>query len=111
MFTSLRSRTFSFLSICLWSLFIANGAITHAQVRAYVTNFCNGTVSVIETSTNTVIATIPVGSTPDTPALTPDGSRLYVSNRGDGTVAVVDTATNTVVSTIPVAPFPSGLAI
>ena len=35
-----------------------------AQPFAYVTNFENNTVSVIATATNTVVATVPVGSFP-----------------------------------------------
>ena len=38
------------------------------------------TVSVIDTATNTVIATIPVGSSPFGVAVTPDGSKVYVAN-------------------------------
>ena len=35
-----------------------------AQTKAYVTNFGDNTVSVISTATNTVTATIPVGTNP-----------------------------------------------
>src|SRR2546422_516448 len=37
-------------------------AWAQAQTRAYVTNEGDGTVSVIDTATNTVVATIPVGT-------------------------------------------------
>ena len=37
-------------------------------------------VTVINTATNTVVATIPVGSQPIGPAVTPDGTRVYVTN-------------------------------
>lgn len=79
---------------------------------AYVAND-NNKVSVIDTSTNTVITTIPV-LTPDNItkviAITPDGRFAYVTNLFD-VVAVIDTCTNTVVKTITVGDFPSGIAI
>jgi len=62
-----------------------------------------GTVSVIETATNTVVATIPVGFHPFAVAVTPDGTRAYVTIcRADlcndpGSVLVINTATNQVV--------------
>ena len=60
------------------------------------------TVSVIDTATNTVTATIPVGHEPFGVAVHPDGSTVYVTNSGDGTISVIDTATNTVITTITV---------
>ncbi len=49
--------------------------------RVYVDNFFSnpGTVSVIDTSTNTVIANITVGSQPLGAAYDPDDGRVYVS--------------------------------
>ena len=78
-------------------------ATSQAQTRAYVTNQLDNTVSVIDTATNTVLATIPVGAVPVGVAITPDGTRAYVTNAGDNTVLVIDTATNTVVASIPAA--------
>src|SRR5438045_8576841 len=105
MFTStIRLRKFSLAAIffCLQFIGVASlGAISvQAQIRAYVANLCANTVSVIDTDTNAVIATIPVGPAPFLMAATPDGTRVYVTNRGGNTVSVIDTATNTVVSTI-----------
>lgn len=36
-----------------------------AQTRAYVANFNDNTVSVIDSATNTVVATVPVGTNPE----------------------------------------------
>jgi len=90
-------------------------ASTLAQ-HAYITNEGSSTVSVIDTATNTVIATIPVGSHPQGVAVTPDGSRVYVANEGGlegvGTVSVISTATNTVTGIpIPVGSLPIGVAV
>ena len=78
----------------------------------YVTNFDTaGTVSVIDTATNTVVATVAVGSLPTGVAVTPDGTHVYVANSNDNTVSVIRTATNTVVKTIPVGTFPDYVAV
>jgi YVTN family beta-propeller protein len=62
----------------------------------------SNSVFVIDTATNTVIATIPVGLFPLSIAITPDGTRAYVTNSNSGTISVIDTATNSVIATIPV---------
>src|SRR6266566_730045 len=78
------------LSIALFLLIpmgVGFSATAHAQIRAYVANEPD-TVSVIDTSTNTVVATIPVGIIPEAIAITPDGTRAYVANAGSNTVSV-----------------------
>ncbi|MEV6841793.1 hypothetical protein AB0N17_46790, partial [Streptomyces sp. NPDC051133] len=47
---------------------------------AYVTNSISSTVSVIDTATNTVTATVPVGNFPNFVAVSQDGSHVYVTN-------------------------------
>ena len=68
----------------------------------YVANQYSNSVSVINTTTNTVTATIPVGAGPYGLGTTPDGSMLYVTNNGGNadSVSVINTATNTVVATV-----------
>ncbi|MBT2229767.1 YncE family protein [Nonomuraea sp. NEAU-A123] len=73
---------------------------------AYVT-LKSGFVAVIDTQTDTVIATIPVGNSPGDVAITPDGRHGYVVNAGSNTVSVI----NNVKATIPVGNLPSGVAI
>jgi YVTN family beta-propeller protein len=67
---------------------------------AYVTNFDDGTVSVIDTATAAVTATIPVGRQPFGVAVHPSGRWAYVGNSFDGTTSVIDATTNTVVATV-----------
>ncbi|MFC5200271.1 beta strand repeat-containing protein [Streptomyces kaempferi] len=85
-------------------------AITPNGLFAYVTNEGDNTVSVIDTTTNTVTATIPVGTSPLGVAVTPNGLTVYVTNVSDNTVSVIDTTTNTVTTTIPVGTSPTGAA-
>ncbi|MFI5395990.1 MAG: hypothetical protein ACHQ9S_10695 [Candidatus Binatia bacterium] len=74
-------------------------AAIQAQPRpvAYVTNSTSDTVSVIDTTTNTVEATVVVGSglRPFGIAMSPDGALAYVTNPGADTVSVVDLQTQT----------------
>jgi len=48
-------------------------------------------VAVVNTTSNQVTATIPVGTDPIALAVTPDNSRLYVANNGDGTISGFNT--------------------
>jgi YVTN family beta-propeller protein len=79
----------------------------------YVTNTGAGTVSVIDTSTNTVIDTIEVEDLPVAIAYSSDNGNMYVTNEGPegpDLVSVIDTSTNTVIDTIEVEETPVGLA-
>jgi YVTN family beta-propeller protein len=75
--------------------------ISPAGDRVYVTNNGDDSVSAIDTATQHVIATIPVGRKPMGIAITPNGQEVYVTNQRDGTVSVIDTTTLTVIATIP----------
>jgi YVTN family beta-propeller protein len=77
----------------------------------YVSNGGDGTVSVIETKSNTVAATIKVGKRPWNMALTPDGKKLYVANGRSDNISVIDTVTQQVVQTIAVGKLPWGVVI
>ena len=100
-----RNLVSGFLRLFVLSLLMAVFAFTslHAQVVAYVVN-ADGTVSVVDTSTNTITATIAIGALPGGVSFSPDGTRAYVANRGDSSISVIDTASNTVVATVALAP-------
>ena len=86
-------------------------ALAQTSPRAYVANNGSADISVIDTASNTVVATVPMGEEPIDVAVTPDGARAYVTNFGGTTVSVINTATNTVVATVPVGAGPTGVAI
>src|SRR5205823_5094313 len=75
-------------------------AVNPSSTRVYVANSWDGTVSVIDTASNTVVATVPVGTNPTGVAVNATGTRVYVANQG--TVSVINTATNAVVATISI---------
>jgi YVTN family beta-propeller protein len=85
----------------------------------YVANGNSDSVSVVNTATNAVVATIPIqiyaekakGIAPTGLALSADGSTLYVSCGGINAVAVVDTAKRAIAGTIPTGWYPNALAL
>ncbi|MGW2698772.1 YncE family protein [Streptomyces sp. NPDC001340] len=87
-------------------LAVATPAAAQTGTFTYVTNFGSDSVSVIDTGTNTVTATVPVGDGPFDVAVTPDGTRAYVANNFSDTVSVIDTTTSTVIATVPVGDSP-----
>jgi YVTN family beta-propeller protein len=73
---------------------------TFAEPFAYITNYGSGTLSVIDTATDAVVATVPVGAQPFGVAIHPSGQKVYVTTQGDSSVWVVDAPTNTVRTTV-----------
>jgi YVTN family beta-propeller protein len=86
-------------------------AVSPDGARVYVTNEGNNSVSVIDTSTNNVIATVNVGINPNGIAVTPDGKKVYVANHYSNNVSVIDTALNEVTATLNVGNGPIGVAL
>ncbi|MGW4340434.1 YncE family protein, partial [Rhodococcus koreensis] len=78
--------------------------------RLYIDSPWAGTVSVIDTTTDSVVATIWLPPTTyengisHQMVVSPDGTRLYAAGL-DGTVSVIDTATNEVVASQPLGYF------
>ncbi|MCK5382008.1 MAG: YncE family protein, partial [Candidatus Latescibacteria bacterium] len=69
------------------------------------------TVSVIQTSDNTVVGTIAVGEGPFGMAFTPDGQYVYEAVRGDNKVVVIETASMDVIASITGFDEPKDVAI
>ena len=82
-----------------------------ASPCAYISNYVSNSVSVIDTATNSVTATVPVGTCPSGVAVNPEGTEAYVANTMDSTVSVIDTAINNITATVPVGLCPIGVAV
>ncbi len=78
---------------------------------AYIANEYGATVSVINTITNKVVTTIPVGISPLGVGVSLDGTRVYVGNKVSNTVSVINTATNTVAATVAVGNWPYAVGV
>jgi gliding motility-associated-like protein len=76
---------------------------------AYVTNFNNGTLTIVNTATNTFVTNINVNTTPEGITVTPNGTKAYITNEGINTVSVFNAATNSLQTTIPVGATPWGI--
>jgi YVTN family beta-propeller protein len=109
----MKLRISGLLAIAAFLVACLLGAAQSLAQNAYITNaaVASYSVSVIDTATNTVTATIPVGNEPIGVAVTPDGSKVYVTHDIDNTVSVIDTATNIVTATIPVSGGTFGVAV
>ena len=68
--------------------------------EVYVTNQGSNTVSIISDSDHEVLATVPVGSSPNGVAYDPANGDVYVANSGSDNVTVLHGTTR--VATIPV---------
>lgn len=88
-FTALETPTGS------WPLDLA---ISPDGSRLFVANMQGNTVSVLDSFTLDVLATIPVPAGPLGLAVTPDGSSLLVGNSSDNTLAIIDPFKNQVVA-------------
>jgi YVTN family beta-propeller protein len=80
--------------------------VNPSGTRVYAT--AGAGVTVIDTASKTVIATIPAGLAPAGIAINPSGTRVYVVNQLSNNVSVMDTSTNTVVATVGVGVEPWG---
>src|SRR5262245_31532509 len=78
--------------------------------KAYVGNFKDNTVSVIDVEGKRVTATIPVPPGPHGIVITPDNRWVYVASDGASTVSVIDTTTDKVIENIEVGKNPHGTA-
>src|SRR6476660_543075 len=83
----------------------------HAGPKAYVGNFTDNTVSVVDTSSGNTIATIPVATGPHGMAISRDGSTVYVAGDGSSSLNVIDTATDRVTKTLEVSKKPNGITL
>ena len=88
--------------------------IPSAQAHSlFVTAQDSNTVAVIDSSTDQVTTTIPVGANPIRICVSPDRRKAYVSNSGSGTVSVIDTVAlpPTITATVPVGSAPGESAV
>ncbi len=88
-----------FLTLLLsFVAFSFTGAFAKTNNNAYVPNN-NGTMSVIDAKTNTVVATIPGFNHPFCATVSPNGKLVYVCSQPNS-IKVVDTETNTLTASI-----------
>jgi len=77
-------------------------AVTPDDSTLYVADYLANTISVIDTATKTVTATIATPTGPWTMIVNPTGDRLYVANKKDNSISVIDTVNRKVSATITI---------
>ncbi len=81
-----------------------------ASNRIYVANYADGTVSVVDGSSNTVVTTIQVGMHPTSLALNAPSNKIYVADQGSNDVMVINGATNIASSISGISTAPTAIA-
>ncbi|MCX6355503.1 MAG: beta-propeller fold lactonase family protein [Candidatus Aureabacteria bacterium] len=86
-------------------------ALVPGGFHAYVTNYGDNTVSVIDIMAEKVVATIPVGINPVGACVSEDGTRCYVTNSTSDDVSIIDCASNTVIKTVKIGSGPQDIKV
>lgn len=81
------------------------------QNNLYIANSLGNNITIINTLTNAVIFSIPVGIGPERIVSTPNGEKLLISNTTDNTISVINFSTNTVETNIHGFNQPIGIAV
>jgi len=84
-------------------------SISPDGTRAYTLNFIPGTMSVVDTATWTVVATVTTGSQPIISSSTPNNQLVVVTDFGASKLVTVDFTTNKVQSTLALTGRPVGV--
>ncbi|MFL6210211.1 MAG: right-handed parallel beta-helix repeat-containing protein [Pyrinomonadaceae bacterium] len=79
--------------------------------RAYVVSHATNTVSVIETTTNEVVATFNTPTQPSGLAISPDNKRLYLITQSDNSLRTIDVATYQTIATYATGNGPTSVAV
>jgi YVTN family beta-propeller protein len=95
--------------------FIPAGKGTHGlllsrdKTKIYASNRLEGTISVIDLATRTVVDTWETGGSPDMGLLDPAGTTMWIANRYHSSIMAIDVTTGAVRCTIPTGSGPHGL--
>jgi YVTN family beta-propeller protein len=74
-------------------------------------NYDSASVTFIDTTTDHVVATVPVGIHPQYLAWSADGRFAYAVNNTSNSVSVIDADTFSVTATVPTGPSPTSMAV
>ncbi|HMK47810.1 MAG TPA: lectin like domain-containing protein [Methanocella sp.] len=77
----------------------------------FSTSEIDGSLSVIDMSNDTVIATLDVGDGAHSAAISPGGAYVYVTDNSTGRLQVIDTRNLALIRSIPIGSHPHGVAV
>ena len=98
------------ISLALLSSFLIGNNVSAAPM-AFIVNEGSNDVSVVDTATYTVVATIPVGAGPEMIAMHPLSATAYVTCQASNTVSVIDTVFFTETAVIGGFSYPRAVAV
>jgi YVTN family beta-propeller protein len=79
------------------------GAVSDPDTdQLFVPNGLDNTLSIIDETSRSTVATLPIGGLPCAIGLNPVTHRVFVANAGTDDVSVIDGLTNSVIATVPV---------
>lgn len=104
----LESRAHTVIKVGNYPCAVAVNPKTH---MAYVANYADDTVSVIDGATGRVRGSIPVGSHPQSMAVDVKRDRVYVGNLQDNDVTVIDAVRMRVIQTVPAGSHPYAVVV
>jgi len=87
-----------FISMLGAVFFFCFSGDANAAPLAFITNYGDGTVSVIDTAIDAVVATLGTGAGPAGVAVNPSGTKAYVVNSGSQSISVIDLSTLSVIT-------------
>jgi len=90
---------------------VAIASSAHAAPFAYVPNEGSGTLSVIDTATDKVVADIAAGTKPRGTVVSRDGRRAYVSDQPNNRLVIVDLSTRASTGSVALGESPEGVGI
>jgi YVTN family beta-propeller protein len=85
-------------------------AVDPSLREVFVTNSGSDNVTVINGTTQKLVASIPVGTSPEGIAYDPTDDRVYVANNGSNNLSVIRASTNRMIASLPMASGPAGVA-
>ena len=112
-FNLMATRRFLFCRLLSCTLFLITPPSLAREMLsyAYITNQGEDTVSVIDTTKNSVSQTIAVGKGPVGIAVSASMQRVYIANVESQEISVINTQNNSVIQTIKINGAPVGLTL
>lgn len=92
-------------------VFFSSLSFSQAATTAYVANLASGSLSVLDTSSNTISDTIPLSINTYGAAVNPAGTRVYIVDNLNNTLTVLNTADNSIVDTVSVGDYPVAVTV
>jgi YVTN family beta-propeller protein len=86
-------------------------ALNSRTNRAYVSNYGDDSVTVIDMARQRAVATVHVGGQPQALVIDEESNRIYVANTQSNSISLIEGATNKVSATLDAGPHPYALAL